>query len=100
MSAKTTITVVATFQARPGSEVELKKALTGLVVPTREEAGCINYDLHVSPEDPTKFLFHENWTSQAHLNAHLQNTHIQVLLPRMDELCIGMPEIKIWEKIA
>ena len=99
MSAKT-VTVVATFQARAGREAALKAALIGLVAPTQKEAGCINYDLHVSPEDPAKFLFHENWTSRAHLDAHLQNTHIQVLLPRLDELCVGMPEIKIWEKIA
>jgi quinol monooxygenase YgiN len=99
MSAKT-ITVVATFQARPGKTEELKKALLSLIVPTRREAGCINYDLHQSPEEPGGFLFHENWTSKAHLDAHLKNTHIQVLLPRMDELCVGMPEIKIWERIG
>jgi quinol monooxygenase YgiN len=99
MSAKT-ITVVATFQAKPGKETELQKALISLVAPTRKEAGCINYDLHISPEDAGKFLFHENWTTKAALGAHLQNTHIQVLLPRMDALCVGMPEIKIWEKIA
>jgi len=94
------ITVVATFQAKPGKEAELKKALISLVAPTRKEAGCINYDLHISPEDPAKFLFHESWTSKAALDAHLQITHIQVLLPRLDGLCVGMPEIKIWEKIA
>jgi quinol monooxygenase YgiN len=99
MSAKT-VTVVATFQARPGKETELKEALISLVAPTRQEAGCINYDLHISSEDTGKFLFHENWTSNAHLDAHLKNTHIQVLLPRLDELCVGMPEIKVWEKIA
>ena len=99
MSAKT-ITVVATFQAKPGKTADLKKALLSLISPTHQEAGCINYDLHQSPEDPEKFLFHENWTSKAHLDAHLKNTHIQVLLPRMDELCVGMPEIKIWEKIG
>jgi len=99
MSAKP-VTVVATFQAKPGKEAELQKALTSLVAPTRKEAGCINYDLHVSPEDPGKFLFHENWTSKTALDAHLQNTHVQVLLPRMDELALGMPEIKVWEKIA
>ena len=99
MSAKT-VTVVATFQARPGKETELKKSLISLVAPTRQEAGCLNYDLHVSPEDPAKFLFHENWTSKAHLDAHLKNTHIQMLLPRLNELCVGMPEIVIWEKIA
>src|ERR1700761_8354692 len=94
------ITVVATFAAKPGKEEELKKALLTLIAPTRKEAGCINYDLHQSPDEPGKFLFHENWTSKAHLDAHLKNTHIQVLLPRMDDLCIGMPEIKIWEKIG
>ena len=95
-----TITVVATFQALPGKEDELKKALIGLVAPTRKEAGCINYDLHQSPEEPGKFLFFENWTTKAALDAHLQMPHIQVLLPRLDGLAVGMPEIKIWEKIA
>ena len=99
MSAKT-ITVVAMFQAQPGKEAELQKALIGLVAPTRQEAGCLNYDLHVSPKDPAKFLFHENWTSQAHLDAHLKSPHIQILLPRVDELCVGFPDIVIWEKIA
>ena len=95
-----TITVVATFQARPGKEAELQKALISLVAPTREEAGCLNYDLHVSPEDPAKFLFHENWTSKAQLDVHLKSPHIQVLLPRVDELCVSFPDIVIWEKIA
>ena len=99
MSAKT-ITVVATFQAKPGKAEELKRALISLVAPTRKEAGCINYDLHQSPDDPGKFLFHENWTSKAALDAHLKMPHIQVLLPRMDELAVGMPDIVIWEKIA
>lgn len=99
MSAKT-VTVVATFHAKPGQEAELKKALISLVAPTRQEKGCLNYDLHVSAEDPTKFLFHENWTSKADLDAHLKNTHIQVLLPRLDTLCVGLPEIVVWEKIA
>ncbi|TAK94934.1 MAG: antibiotic biosynthesis monooxygenase, partial [Verrucomicrobia bacterium] len=44
-----TITVVATFKARPGKESELRAALIGLVAPTRKEAGCLNYDLHASP---------------------------------------------------
>jgi quinol monooxygenase YgiN len=95
-----TVTVVATFQARQGKEADLKNALMGLVAPTRKEAGCINYDLHASPEDPTRFLFHENWTSKADLDAHLKSAHIAALLPRVDELCVAFPEIKIWERIA
>jgi len=94
------VTVVATFQARPGKEAELRAALMGLLAPTRKEAGCLNYDLHQSPEEPVKFLFYENWTSKAALDAHLQAAHIKALLPRVDELCVAFPEIKVWEKIG
>ena len=99
MSAKI-VTVVATFQARPSKETELKNALLSLVGPTQKEAGCLNYDLHASLEDPAKFLFHENWTSQAHLDAHLKSAHIAALLPRVDELCVAFPDIKLWQRIA
>ena len=95
-----TITVVATFQARPGTEAELRAALLGLLAPTRQEAGCLNYDLHASPEEPGRFLFHENWTSRELLDAHLKSPHVAELLPRVDELCPAFPEIKIWELIG
>jgi len=94
------VTVIAIFQARPGKEEELRAALTSLLGPTSTEAGCLNYDLHCSPEDPGKFLFHENWASKTHLDAHLQSPHVKALLPRVDELCVAFPEIKIWERIA
>ncbi len=95
-----TITVVATFEARPGKENELRNALIGLVAPTRQENGCLNYDLHVLPENPAKFLFHENWTTKAALDVHLQSAHIQALLPRVDELCVAPPAIVLWDRIA
>ena len=97
--SKTSLTVVATFQARPGKEAELRAALIGLLAPTRKEAGCLNYDVHQSADDPAKFLFHENWTSKAHLDAHLQSPHVKALLPRVDELCTGFPQITLWQAI-
>ena len=95
-----TITVVATFVARPGKETELRNALVGLVSPTRQENGSLNYDLHVSPENPGKFLFHENWTTKDALVAHLQTPHVQAVLPRVEELCSEPPAIVPWDRIA
>ena len=95
-----TLTVVATFQARQGKENELRSALIGLLAPTRKEEGCLNYDLHVALDDPTKFIFHENWTGKTALDAHLQSLHVQKLLPRMDELCVAFPIITMCEKIC
>ncbi len=95
-----TLTVVATFEARPGKEAELRIVLTGLVAPTRQEAGCLNYDLHIAPENPATFLFHENWTTKAALDAHMQTPHLQALLPRVGELCVEPPAVVIWDRIA
>ncbi|MBC8095006.1 MAG: antibiotic biosynthesis monooxygenase [Akkermansiaceae bacterium] len=94
-----TLTVIAAFEARPGKEAELRTALIGLVAPTRQEAGCLNYDLHISPENPAKFLFHENWMSQAALDAHMQTPHIQNLRPRVNDLCPDFPTITVWDRI-
>lgn len=99
MSAKT-ITVVATFAAKPGKEAELRKLLLGLLEPTRKEAGCLNYDLHISQDNAAQFLFHENWTSKEMLDAHLKSKHMAAFLPKVGDMCASSPEIRIWEKIG
>src|ERR1043166_1265164 len=98
--SETALTVIATFQARPGKESELRAALIGLVSPTRQEAGFLNYDVHQSVDDPATFLFHENWTSKAHLDAHLQSAHVRALRPRVDKLCTAPPQITLWERMG
>jgi len=94
------VTLIVTFQARPGKEAELRQTLLGLIPPTREEEGCINYDLHVAADDPSKFLFYENWTTQAHLDKHGESAHIQNLVRRMDELCVEDLKLSFWKKIG
>lgn len=91
------VTLVVTFQARPGKENELRSILTGLLAPTRREDGCINYDLHSSTEQPGRFLFHENWVSEDHLNRHGETPHVKALLARIDELCSEF-KLTYWEK--
>jgi quinol monooxygenase YgiN len=93
------VTLTVTFQARPGKEAELHKTLLGLLAPARAEAGCINYDLHIAPDDPSKFLFYENWASKAHHEAHDKTQHVQNLRARINE--ISLPPVKgLWEKIG
>lgn len=97
---ETKLTVLATIIARPGKEAELRALLTSLLAPTRQEAGCLNYDLHVAPDDPAKFLFHENWVSQAHLDAHLKTPHLTAALRRLEELAAEPPMLAFWRQIG
>ena len=79
-------TIIATLTARPETREELASLLMALVAPTRAEAGCINYDFHVDAADPCVFVFYENWTDRAALDAHLAMPHLQPLVSQLDRL--------------
>jgi quinol monooxygenase YgiN len=64
------------------------------VAPTRAEAGCINYDFHIDAADPCVFVFYENWTDRAALDAHLAMPHLQPLFSQLDRLLACPVEIR------
>jgi quinol monooxygenase YgiN len=80
------LTVIAYMRAKPGREDELRAALEALIPPTKDERGCVNYDLHQGVKDPSVFFFYENWESAGHLDAHLDAPHLQQFSARLDDL--------------
>ncbi len=99
MAAKL-LTVVAKIRAKPGLEARVQEELLALVAPTRAEAGCLNYDLHRSQEEPGLFLFYENWRSPQDLDAHLQTPHLQRFLSLAADLLAAPVEITRWEMLS
>ncbi|MGA2844829.1 MAG: putative quinol monooxygenase [Candidatus Acidiferrales bacterium] len=93
------LTVIAHIRAKPGQESRVRQVLQGLLIPTRAEAGCINYDLHQSQADPALFVFYENWASEAHLDAHSKSPHIQSFRKVAGEILAGPVEITKWQVV-
>ncbi len=85
--------VVAHLTSKPEKVEETRAALEGLIAPTRAEAGCIKYELHLNNADPTRFCFLEEWTSDAALDEHLATPHLQSLVARVPELLASPPDI-------
>ena len=79
-------TIIGTVTARPETRDELEALLLSQVLPTRAEAGCINYDFHVDAADPCVFVFYENWADRAALDAHLAMPHLVPLFSQLDRL--------------
>lgn len=94
------VTVVATFKAKPGMEETARETILALVAPTRAEAGCINYDLHRSPDDPSVFMLYENWVSKKDLDEHLAMPYLQDLLAKADDLFTEPVGIALWQMIS
>ena len=87
------IVVIVTARAREGHEAEVHAALLEAVPPTRAEAGCIQYDLHVGAEDPALIAVYERWADQAALDAHVQTPHARALHAKGRDLLDGKPSM-------
>lgn len=94
------ITVIARTKARPGMEERLTEAAGALVGPTRQEEGCINYDLHRSADDPSELVFYENWRSKEDLDRHLESPHVKKVLEQLPELSENGVEITLFEMVS
>lgn len=68
--------VVATIPAAPEHVDTLRTALRTLVDATRQEEGCLAYDLFESASAPGVFVTVERWTGQDALDAHMRSPHI------------------------
>jgi quinol monooxygenase YgiN len=82
------LTVVAVFRTRAANETALRTALHAMILPTREEPGCMNYDLHQAENDPGSFFFHETWESAEHHRAHLDTPHVRQMLALTSDLLV------------
>jgi len=93
------VTVVVRLTAKVGKEMQVRQELFNLLAPTRAERGCLNFDMHEDPNDPTAFLFHENWTSEDCLKQHFETTHIKRWIKLAETLLAEPLDLTRWRKI-
>ena len=97
---KTTVRVVANVVALPEKAEQVKLVLLGLIEPTRQESGCIQYELLQNPENPTDFVFVEEWESEQLLNTHLDSPHMSEADAKLDGLLAAPPDIRLYRLLA
>jgi len=78
------VRVVARVISTPESVEHVRKVLVAQVGPTREEDGCIQYDLMQNVADPTDFTFYEEWASVEALVAHSASAHLARSRPLLE----------------
>lgn len=94
------LTVVAELKAKIGKEEDLRRAVLALIEPTRQEDGCVQYDLHVHTNDPGRFVFYENWASREHLDHHLATEHLKHFFALSDDLLTQPPRVETYWRVA
>ncbi|WP_299803454.1 putative quinol monooxygenase [uncultured Shewanella sp.] len=73
----TPLTIVANITAHADKVEKVKAELLKLIAITRNEQGCLQYDLHQDNDNPAHFTFYENWASRELLQAHMNAQHLK-----------------------
>lgn len=92
--------VVAHFTAKPGAAGALRELLSGFVAPTRQENGCLQYDLCLDADHPDKFTFVEEWETRADLDAHSRSAHITAGRQKLPDLIAEPAWVQVVHKIG
>lgn len=70
--------IIVGLKAKAGKEDELRRDLSVLVEPSRNEEGNIRYDLLEDQGEPGLFVFVEEWSSvETQTKHHEHSSHIQ-----------------------
>ncbi|MBI9077362.1 MAG: antibiotic biosynthesis monooxygenase [Desulfatibacillum sp.] len=93
------VKVVAHLKVKEDKIQELQDVLTRAIPATREENGCLQYDLCQNTADPTQFTFLEEWENNECLGAHLSAPAFKVLSGKLADLLAAAPDIRVYKLI-
>jgi quinol monooxygenase YgiN len=86
--------IIATIQAKPGSEADFKAAALQLAAAVRaNEPGCLLYTLNQG-DAPGTFVFMERYAGEAALAAHRGTAHFKTLGRAMGAFMDGAPVVQ------
>ena len=92
--------VVARLKARPDKVTEFRSVLIGLLAPTRNEPGCVNYEILENREDPAEFTLVEEWSDEAALEAHRGTAHMQHARGKFPDLLAAEPDVRRYNALS
>ncbi|GAU07642.1 putative quinol monooxygenase [Desulfoplanes formicivorans] len=81
----TPLIIVARIQANKEHEDLVKSQLLQLIDITRNQEGCVQYDLHQDNNKPEIFVFYEIWESRELWQAHMDSPPLQKFMAATQE---------------
>ncbi len=92
-------TIIVQFKSAPGKEKELEAFLSSIINIALQSPGCIKHDLHRSIDDPSVFMFYENWIDKDAHERHIARAEVQEWRSKLDSFLDEKYQACFWEKI-
>jgi quinol monooxygenase YgiN len=87
------------LHARAGEEGAVEEALHEVAGASREEAGCLSFQVFRSVRDGRLFYIHSRWVDEGTFRAHAELAHTVQFLEQVDALVDQPREVGRMERI-
>ena len=91
--------VLARIIVKPEVAELAKSLLLDLVARSRQDPGCMAYELFQQTEAPHVFQTMEQWKDKADAEAHMQSLHVGAAIAAASPLLAGAPEIVAYSRL-
>ena len=93
------IKVVANETLKEGTKDKVLNLLDEMIEKTRQEDGCIAYELYEDINKPNTLAFIEEWESMDKLKAHFESEHFKRIIPQVAEYKAQDDPVGVYKKI-
>lgn len=91
--------ILARITVKPEAADAAKAILTDLVAKSRQDAGCVSYELYQQTEAPHVFQTVEQWKTKADADAHMTTPHVGAAIAAAGPMFAASPEILAYDKL-
>lgn len=99
MKSQENVAVHVSFTVKGGKEAEAREVFAELVKNSRNDPGCLQYDMHVSVCDEQSYMLYERWESRELLKAHQSAPWMSEFGPKLEAVLAEPPVITDWKPL-
>ena len=92
--------ILARITVKPEAADTVRGVLGELMAKSREEVGCISYEVYQQVDAPHVFQTVEAWLSAADADAHMKTPHLGAAIAAAGPLFAAPPEIVAWTRLT
>ena len=92
--------VLARITVKPEVAELAKRLLLDLAAKSRQDPGCMAYELFQQTDAPHVFQTVEQWRDKADAEAHMKTLHVGAAFAAAGPLLAGAPEIVAFSRLA
>ena len=93
------VAVVVEEKVKEGQTEAFVEYMREMIALTKEEDGCIAYDLYEAIDGSGKVVMVEIWASKEALDKHMQSEHFKNFIPGGEIYKDGPPDIQIFNRL-